>query len=226
MQWDDIGFLLSKNRFNENSVIAEFYTKNHGKFTGLIFGATSKKIKNFLQIGNKLQLNYNYKIEGKPGYFKIDILKINTPFFFDNKKKLLCINSAMNLIKLLTVESQENIKIFDAIDNFFINLNDSQWIKKYIFWELKIIDLVGYNIDFDKYINYEIVGNSKRYFLKSKNIKLYVPNFIIDKNTEKIDNKNYLSGLNLIGEYINKNILKPNNILYPSSRSEFTNLFK
>ena len=226
MQWDDIGFLLSKNRFNENSVIAEFYTTKHGKFSGLIFGATSKKIKNFLQIGNKLQLNYNYKVEGKPGYFKIEILKINTPFFFDNKKKLLCINSAMNLIKLLTVESQENVKIFEALDNFFINLNDPQWIKKYIFWELKILELVGYNIDFDKHISHELVDNKKRYFIKSKNTKTYIPNFFIDKNSEKIDNLNYLNGLNLIGEYMNKNILKPNNIIYPSSRSEFTNLFK
>tara|TARA_Y100000590_G_C15658214_1_gene991516 strand:- start:563 stop:1243 length:681 start_codon:yes stop_codon:yes gene_type:complete len=226
MQWDDIGFLLSKNRFNENSVIAEFYTIKHGKFSGLIFGATSKKIKNFLQIGNKLQLNYNYKVEGKPGYFKIELLEINTPFFFDNKKKLLCINSAMNLIKLLTVESQENIKIFEALDNFFINLNDPQWIKKYIFWELKILELVGYNIDFGKHINHELVNNKKKYFIKSKNTKMYVPNFFIEQNNEKIDNLNYLNGLNLIGEYMNKNILKPNNIVYPSSRSDFTNLFK
>ena len=71
MYWDDIGYLISKNKFNENSAIAEFFTKNHGKFSGLIFGATSKKIKNYLQIGNKLNLNYNYKTEEKSGYFKI-----------------------------------------------------------------------------------------------------------------------------------------------------------
>ena len=35
MQWDDIGYLISKNRYNENSIIAEFYTENHGKITGL-----------------------------------------------------------------------------------------------------------------------------------------------------------------------------------------------
>ena len=31
MHWEDQGFLLSKNRYSENSVIAEFFTKNHGK---------------------------------------------------------------------------------------------------------------------------------------------------------------------------------------------------
>ena len=46
MNWDDTGFLLSKNRYNENSLISEFYTKNHGKISGIVFGGTSKKIKN------------------------------------------------------------------------------------------------------------------------------------------------------------------------------------
>ena len=226
MQWDDIGFLISKNRFNENSIIAEFYTKNHGKASGLIFGATSKKIKNFLQLGNKLHLNYNYKTEGKIGNFKVEILNVNTPFYFNNKKKLLCINSAMNLIKLLTVESQENIEIFESIDIFFKNLNDVDWIKKYIFWELKILELIGYNIDFKKFINHELINNEKKYFIRSKHEKIYVPNFLIEEENKKIDHLNYLKGLNLIGDYMSKNILKPNNITYPSSRLEFTKLFK
>ena len=50
MQWDDIGYLISKNRYNENSLIVEFFSKYHGKCSGLIFGATSRKIKNYLQI--------------------------------------------------------------------------------------------------------------------------------------------------------------------------------
>ena len=79
MHWDDIGYLISKNKYNENSVIADFFTEDHGKCSGIIFGATSKKIKNYLQIGNKLHLNYNYKSENKIGYFKAEILKAYSP---------------------------------------------------------------------------------------------------------------------------------------------------
>ena len=53
MNWQDKGYLLSKNKYNENSVISEFYTENHGKISGIIFGGTSKKIKNYLFEGNK-----------------------------------------------------------------------------------------------------------------------------------------------------------------------------
>ena len=57
MNWQDKGYLLSLNKYNENSSIAEFYTENNGKIVGVIFGSTSKKIKNYLLIGNKFHIN-------------------------------------------------------------------------------------------------------------------------------------------------------------------------
>ena len=44
MNWQDKGYLLSLNKYNENSSIAEFL-QNNGKVVGVIFGSTSKKIK-------------------------------------------------------------------------------------------------------------------------------------------------------------------------------------
>ena len=112
MQWIDEGFLISKNRYSENSLFAELYTKEHGKVSGIIFGGTSKKIKNYLQIGNKLHINFNSKTVNRIGYLKIEIDQALSPFYFDNKKKLACITSAMHLTKILTAESQINKLIF------------------------------------------------------------------------------------------------------------------
>ena len=102
MIWDDTGYLLSKNKYNENSIIAEIFTKNHGKSSGIIFGGTSKKIKNYLQIGNKIYVNFNSKSENRMGFFKIEIQQALSPFFFDDHQKLSCITSAMHLIKILS----------------------------------------------------------------------------------------------------------------------------
>ena len=81
MNWTDTGILLSKSKFQENSTIVNFYTKNHGKCSGIIFGASSKKIKNYLQIGNELHLNYNSKSNDSFGYlvsFLFPITKMKT----------------------------------------------------------------------------------------------------------------------------------------------------
>ena len=226
MNWIDSGFLLSKKRYNENSVIAEIYTENHGKCSGIIFGASSKKIKNYLQLGNKLHINHTFKIEGKIGYFKVEILKALTPLYFDNKEKLMCLSSAMNLIKLLTVESEENSNIFQLINKFFMILPKKNWIKEYIFWELKLLKLIGYDLELKNLINREVINNEIKYFVKSKTGKKIVPNFLIDLDKEELNNINLLDGLNLVGYYLEKSILKPNNINYPTERLDFINILK
>ena len=152
MIWDDTGFLLSKNRYNENSIISDIYTKNHGRISGIIFGGTSKKIKNYLQIGNQLYVNYNSKSESRVGYFKIEIHKAFSPLFFDNNKKLACITSAMNLIKLLTAESQKNQMIYFLLDKFYEFLKEDNWIKNYILWELELFKILGYDLDFNNLV--------------------------------------------------------------------------
>ena len=226
MQWDDTGFLLFKNKYNENSIIAEIFTKKHGKISGIIFGASSRKIKNYLQVGNKIHVNYTYKAEGRLGYFKIEILKALTPLYFDNKKKLMCLSSAINLIKLLTAEAQENIKIFNLIDDFFILLSKKDWIKKYILWELELLKLVGYDLELKNLVQQEVINDKVNYFVKSSKEKKVIPNFLIEIENEELNNLNLLKGLKLVGDYLEKNILKPNNINYPSSRLDFINILK
>ena len=139
MIWDDTAFLLSKNRYSENSIIAEIFSKDHGKISGIIFGGTSKKIKNYLQIGNKLHVNYNSKSESRIGYFKIEIQRAYSPIYFDNFQKLNCITTAMNLIKLLTADSQTNVKIYNLILDFYSEISKNDWLKRYIFWELNLL---------------------------------------------------------------------------------------
>ena len=93
MHWQDEGFLLSKNNFNENSIIIEVFTLNHGKYSGIVYGGTSKKIKNYLQLGNKVHVNLKIKNNNRPGYFKTEIIEPISPLFFDDKKKLNCLFS-------------------------------------------------------------------------------------------------------------------------------------
>jgi len=226
MNWDDSGYLVSKNKYSENSIIAEVFTENHGKISGIIFGGTSKKIKNYLQIGNKIYVNYNSKSVTRIGYFKIEILKALTPLYFDENQKLSCITSAMHLIKLLTAEAQSNKEIFKLIDKFFEILKSENWIQKYIFWELELLKLLGYDLELKTMAEKEIVDSEVNYYVKSSTEKKSIPNFLIDENNMDVNLKNLLKGLKLVSDYLEKSILKPNNLNLPTSRTHFINLLK
>ena len=226
MNWDDTGFLLSKNRYNENSLITEIFTKERGKVSGIIFGGTSKKIKNYLQVGNLLYTNYNSKSVNRIGYFKIEIFKAFTPIYFDDPKKLNCISSSMNLIKILTADSQKNEDIYKSINNLFKILEEPDWLKKYIFWELNLLSILGFNLDLKQMVNKEILDNKTVYFAKSSTEKRLVPNFLIDKDENQENTKDLLNGLKLVGDFLDKTILKPNNINHPLTREQFINSLK
>ena len=226
MNWIDEGFLISKNRYSENSLIAEIFTKNRGKMSGIIFGGTSKKIKNYLQIGNRLHVNYSSKSDNRIGYFKIEILNAYSPLYFDHKQKLSCITSATNLIKILTADSQSNIKVYQIIENLFLILNDKNWLKKYIFWELDLLKVLGYDLELESLVEKDTIKNKTVYYASSSTEKKYVPNFLIDKDIEVSDLKTLLNGLKLVGDYLDKTILKPNNLNYPNSRLLFINSLK
>ena len=226
MIWDDSGFLLSKNKYSENSLIVEVFTKNYGKNSGIIYGGTSKKIKNYLQIGNELYVNYNSKSVNRLGYFKTEIHKAFSPVYFENSQKLHCITSVMNLIKLLTAESQSNQKIYSLIYEFYKIISLESWLKEYIFWELKLLKTLGYDLELDALVNKKITNNKTQYIVKSLSEERVVPNFLIDKEDTSEDKQTLLSGLKLVSDFIEKTILKPNNLNYPLSRIQFVNSLK
>lgn len=226
MNWDDTGFLLSKNRYSENSLMAEFFTKDHGKVSGIIFGGTSKKIKNYLQIGNKIYTNYNSKSENRVGYFKIEIHQALSPLYFDNQQKLSCISSAMHLVKLLTAVSQKNLTIYNLIENFYTILGNENWIKNYIFWELELFKILGYQLEFSELVDEKIIDNEVLYISKSSTEKKIIPSFLIKKDQKYEEATSLLNGLKLVGDYLEKTILKDKNLNQPLSRIQFINSLK
>ena len=224
MRWQDKGYLLTLNKYNENSAIAEFFTENNGKVSGVIFGATSKKIKNYLLIGNKFHLNFNFKQDAKLGYFKVEIDEANTPIYLDNKKKLYCIIYTMNIVKILTVENQENKTIYQLLSNFFVLLDNDNWLTNFILWELNFFKSIGYDIDFKNYVKNIIVDGDEKFIVESTN--KIIPNFLINNDINPNNEKDTINGFKIVGEFLDKSILKPNSINFPLSRLELGNLIK
>ena len=61
MIWEDECYLLSKNKFRENANIINVFSRSRGKVSGVVYGGNSRKIRNYLQISNKLFVSHNSK---------------------------------------------------------------------------------------------------------------------------------------------------------------------
>ena len=112
------------------------------------------------------------------------------------------------------------------INDFFVILANKNLVKEYIFWELKLLKLVGYDLELNKIVNKEIINNKTTYYVQSSTEKKIVPNFLVDLDYDELDNNNLLNGLKLVGDYLEKNILIPNNLNYPTQRLGFIKILK
>ena len=212
MYWKDEGYLLSKTSFNENSIIIETFTMNHGKYSGVVYGGSSRKQKKNFQIGNKILLNWRSKNENKMGYFNIELIDPIAPLFFDNKKKAICILSATSILKTLLPERQINKNIYFSFDRLIEQLNHENWIKLYIFWELSLIKELGFDSNFFKEKN---IDNH----IEIDNKKLAIPDLIIQKDNNSFTNFEIQKALIFNKFLIMEYFILPNRLRLPFSRT-------
>ena len=222
MNWENEGFILSKRKFRENAIILEVFTSDFGKVNGIVYGGTSRKVKNYLQLTNKIYLNYVSKNENRIGYFKTELIEAFAPRYFNNKNKILCLNSITSILRILLPENQKSKNIYDSLENLLSHFDNKDWFLNYLYWELNLISNLGFGFDTDKISN---INGQKNINIKIDNIDYKIPFFLISKDNVNINSNEIYEGLLFTRKLMENKFFIPNNIKFPLSRKIFENKF-
>jgi len=225
MNWQDEGYLLSKIKFRENASIINVFTNTYGKVSGIVYGGNSRKIRNFLQISNKIFVFHYSKSQNKIGYFKTELIEAISPRYFNDKKKTSALLSISSILNLLLPESQPYKNLFLSLDNLLKNFNKDNWVFYYIYWELSLLKELGFDpyLDQFKNINSEI-SNLKT--IRIDDAKYQIPIFLIkNNNLEILDNKTISAALSFTRNILTNKFFSPNNLPFPKSRILLENYF-
>ena len=225
MNWEDECYLLSKRKFRENASILNVFSKKKGKISGIVYGGNSRKIRNYLQLSNKLFIVNNSKNENKLGYFKTELIKPISPLYFDDKKRTSALTSLCSILNILLPEAQPNKEIYQSYEDFIRSINLENWIILYIFFELSLLKNLGYDPDLIKFKtnNPDTLSFKK---IKIDNFNYEIPEFLINKSIPKnIDNFLIKKSLNFTRSIIQNRFFLPNNLPFPKSRVFLENYF-
>ena len=225
MNWEDECFLLSKRKFRENANIINVFTLNKGKVSGIVYGGNSRKIRNYLQISNKLFIFHNSKNDNKIGYFKAELIKAISPQFFNDKERTSALISLCSLLSILLPESQPYKEVYKSYEKFINSLNLNNWIILYILFEISLIKQLGYDTnltifqkDSTKVNNFEKVDID--------GYKYEVPAFLIHQNIPEVISKDLIKkSLNFTRNIFLNKFFIPNNLIFPKSRIILENYF-
>ena len=225
MNWEDEGFLLSKIKFRENANIINVFTARRGKVSGIVYGGTSRKIRNFLQISNKIFIIYSSKSENRLGYFKTELIEAISPKYFNDKKKTTALLAISTILNLLLPESQPYKNLYINLNSLLKNFEQKNWIIFYILWELKLLKELG----FDPFLEQFIAADNqtdKYKTIKIDNIKYQVPTFLLSKDKiDSLENKQISMALGFTRNILTNKFFFPNNLSFPKSRMILENYF-
>lgn len=238
MRWESDGIVLGFNFYNEKSYILEIFSKEFGRHKGLIRGIHSKNLRSTIEPGNEISAIWSGRLETHLGNFTIEPIKSWSSLILSHQGKLLALSSLCSLISVTMAEKQPNKSIYESSKEVIkiMTLNDKEWIKEYIIWELNLLSEIGYGLDLSKCavttkkndltyvspVSGRAVTSEGAGLYKNKLIKL--PEFLTKKNGRN-NSKDILDGLKLTEYFLKKRFFEPNNLDFPQSRNRLKELF-
>ncbi len=226
MNWEDECYLLSKKKFRENANIISVFSQTKGKVSGVVYGGNSRKIRNYLQLSNKLFIVHTSKNENKFGYFKTELMKPISPLYFNDKTRTSALISLCSILNTLLPESQPNKKIYHSFEEFLNLLNLDNWIFLFIFFELNLIKDLGFDPNLNKFKE-QTNDLSKFRKVKIDTFTYEVPEYLIlNKLPENFSNILIKKSLYFTRNIIQNRFFIPFNLPFPKSRILLENYFK
>ena len=217
MNWEDECYLLSKRKFRENANIINVFSKNRGKVSGVVYGGNSRKIKNYLQISNKLYINHNVKNENRLGYFKTELVKPVSPLYFNDKERSSALLSISSILNMLLPDSQPNQNIYESFEEFLNSIKLNNWVILYVFLELSLIKDLGYDPNLNQFKKNK--SESELQKIKIDTFTYDVPLYLIQNRIPENLSKNLIkASLNFTRNIIQNRFFLPNNLPFPKSR--------
>lgn len=148
MQVKDEGYIIKTLKYGENSLIVTVLSIAHGKMTGFIKSAVSKKKLGIYQLGNKISFNAYARVEENMFQFRgVELLESNVVHFLSNPQKLAVLSSFCELFNSSIPDGEPLEGLVRSISQFMDNLDDEMWLKNYAILEFRLLYFLGIGLD-------------------------------------------------------------------------------
>lgn len=150
MHWSEEGIILSARRHGETSVIAEVFTRGHGRYAGLVHGGRSRSMRAVLQPGNLVAATWRARLSEHLGVFAIEPVALKAAALIDDPFKLAGLTTLTTLAHLVP-EREAHARLHDAFRYVLAALDDDDlWPALLVRWELGLLEELGFGLDLSR----------------------------------------------------------------------------
>jgi DNA repair protein RecO (recombination protein O) len=230
MEWADEGVVLSVRAHGETSVIAELFTRTHGRHLGLVHGGRGRTKRPILQPGNHVTAHWRARLHDQLGSFTLEMKHPLAAELIERRNGLLGLECLTTLARLLP-ERDPHPSLFE-VTLFVMGFlsDDAIWPALYARWELALLEELGYGLDLsacavtgsNDYLAYVSPRTGRAVSMAAaepyKDKLLPLPGLLIGGGAGKSTASDVLSALRLTGHFLARDVLSGRGMELPSAR--------
>ena len=229
MDWSDEGIFLSAKPLGEANIVAEIFSRAHGRHLGLVRGGRSRRMRPLLQPGNLLRATWRARLSEHLGGFNVELMEAHAARVLDDAAALAAISSLAGLARLLP-ERDPHPELYAAALNVLRSFDDAAtWPALLVQWELRLLGELGFGLDLSEcaatgvdadlaYVSPRSGRAVSRDAGKPYCDKLLkLPAFLID-GAAPIGEGDIVAGFILTGHFIERDVLEPHGLSMPQAR--------
>jgi DNA repair protein RecO (recombination protein O) len=150
MEWTDSAILLSSRQYGETGLIADLFTREHGRRQGLVRGS---KVRALLQPGNGLSATWRARLPEQLGNYAVELAKARAGSLMESRDSLTGLNAFCAMATTTLPEHQAYTPLYDAAEILLdaMTADDfAHWGPLYVRWEAGLLDALGFGLDLSR----------------------------------------------------------------------------
>lgn len=155
MEWTGDAIVLAARRHGESSAIVQLLTEAHGRYAGLMRGATGKRSRGVAEPGNLVAANWKARLADHLGMLTLEPKHQTAAGLMTAPRRLAGLTSACVIVEAALPEREPHPALYHATVALFSVMEDHPgeeaiWPAAYVRWELGLLSELGFGLDLER----------------------------------------------------------------------------
>ena len=146
-QWQDQSIILSARAHGESGAVVSLLTREYGRRSGYLRGASSAKNRGTLEIGNIVDANWRARTSDSLGYLTLELSHSTASRIMSDALKLSALQAACALCDQALPEKEGYEGLYNGLQALLNILETDIWAQGYVMWEIALLKELGYALD-------------------------------------------------------------------------------
>ena len=235
MQWEAEALVLSAQPHGESSAIVDVFSRQYGRFSGLVRGGNSRRQRPVLQPGNMVVAHWRARLSEHLGTMTVDAGRAHAAEAMSQPLLLAGLSSLCALLQV-TAERQAYPRLYETTQIVLAGMDETElWLALLARFELALLEEIGFGLDLSACAATGQVEDLTHVSPRSGRAvsreaaqpyidKMFaLPQFLLDPAAEA-EVSDIRHAFELSGHFLERRVYLPNNLKMPPARQRLMDM--